>query len=171
MKKFQAEYSENSITYWPTYEAAKVGMIALTVLGTLFIVTSIWALLDNPSKTTASEIVVAFPLVVLVLYLAARYLSRMMYSKIVVSTEGIVYFKDSIARKKQISWSEVLGVYFHQDPWYGRKTCRIFFKKEQAHEPREKDRPNFVLPISSGDEQKLQQLIPNDLWGNNPHWI
>jgi hypothetical protein len=75
MKKFQAEYSENSITYWPTYEAGKVGIIALIVLGTLFIVTSIWALLDNPSKTTALEIVVAFPLVVFVLYLATRYLS------------------------------------------------------------------------------------------------
>ena len=171
MKRFQAEYTENSITYWPTYEAGKVGIIALIVLGTLFIATSIWVLLDNPSKTTALEIVVAFPLVVFVLYLTTRYLSQMMYSKIVVSAEGIVYFKDSVASKKQISWSEVLGVYFHQDPWYGRKTCRIFFKKEQAHEPREKDRPNFVLPISSVDEQKLQQLIPNDLWGNNPHWI
>ena len=100
MKKFQAEYSENSITYWPTYEAGKVGIIALIVLGTLFIVTSIWALLDNPSKTTALEIVVAFPLVVFVLYLTTRYLSQMMYSKIVVSAEGIVYFKDSVASKK-----------------------------------------------------------------------
>ena len=48
MKKIQAEYFENSITYWPTYE---VRIIALIVLGTLFIATSIWVLLDNPSKT------------------------------------------------------------------------------------------------------------------------
>lgn len=171
MKKFQAEYSENSITYWPTYEAGKIGIIALMVLGTLFIATSIWVLLDNPSKETALETVVAFPLVVLVLYFATRYLTRMMYSKIVVSTEGIVCFKGSVASKKQISWSEVSAVYFHQDPWYGRQSCRIFFKKDQFQESCEKDRPDFVLPISSVDEQKLQQLIPAYLWNNNPHWI
>ena len=171
MKKFQTEYSENSITYWPTYEAAKVGMIALIVLGTLFIATSIWVLLDNPSKTTALEIVVAFPLVVFVLYLTTRYLSRMMYSKIVVSTEGIVYFKNSVTIKKQISWSEVSAVYFSQDLWYGRQSCRIFFNKEQSQQCCEKDSPDFVLPISSVDEQKLQQLIPDYLWKNNPHWI
>ena len=94
-----------------------------------------------------------------------------MYTKIVVSTEGIVLFKNNVAIEKQISWCEVSAVYFSQDPWYGRKLCRIFFNKEQSHELREKDKCDFVLPISSVDEQKLQQLIPNYLWENNPHWI
>ena len=76
-----------------------------------------------------------------------------------------------IAIEKQINWDEVSVVYFSQDPWYGTKSCRIFFNKEQPHEPREKDKCDFVLPISSVDEQKLQQLIPNYLWKNNPHWI
>ena len=32
MKRFQTEYSENSITYWPFYEAGKIGIIYL-ILG------------------------------------------------------------------------------------------------------------------------------------------
>jgi len=171
MKRFQAEYSENSITYWPIYEAGKIGKIFLFMLGALLIATFILILLNNPSSATFWGIMVILPLVVAALYYALSYISRTMYTKIVVSTEGIVFFKNNNAIEQQRCRGEVSAVYFSQDPWYGRKTCRIFFKKEQVHEPCEKDRPNFVLPISSVDEQKLQKLIPNDLWGNNPHWI
>ena len=171
MKRFQAEYSETSITYWPIYEAGKIGRIFLVALGTLFVTTSILILLDNPSTGTFWGILVIFPLVVAALYYAFSYISRTMYTKIVVSTEGIVFFKNNIAIEKQISWDEVSAVYFSQDPWYGKKSCRIFFNKEQPHEPREKYQCDFALTISSVDEQKLQQLIPNYLWKNNPHWI
>ena len=171
MKRFQAEYSENSITYWPTYEAGKVGIIALIVVGSLFIATSIWVLLDNPSRITALEILVAFPLVVFALYCAGRYLSRVMYTKIVVSKEGIVYFKNNTAIEKQISWDEVSAVFFSQDPWYGRKICKIFFDKAPSQELNEKDKCDFVFPVSSVDEQKLLHVIPKYLWKNNPHWI
>ncbi len=50
MKRFRTQYSENSITYWPSYEAGVIGIIFLVVLGTLFVTTAIWTLLDNPSK-------------------------------------------------------------------------------------------------------------------------
>ena len=171
MKRFQAESSENSITYWPFYEAGKIGRIFLVVLGTLFITTFILILLDNPSSTTFWGTLVIFPLVVAALYYAFSYISRTMYTKIVVSTAGIVFFKNNNAIEKQICWGEVSAVYFSQDPWYGRKSCRIFFNKEQPHDPSEKDKCDFALPISSVDEQKLQQLIPNYLWKKNPHWI
>ena len=92
MKRFQAEYSETSITYWPIYEAGKIGRIFLVVLGTLFITTSILILLDNPLSATFWGILVIFPLVVAALYYAFSYISRTMYTKIVVSTEGIVFF-------------------------------------------------------------------------------
>ena len=171
MKRFQAEYSENSITYWPTYEAGVIGSIFLVVLGSLFIATSIWVLLDNPSRTIALEILVAFLLVVFALYCAGRYLSRVMHTKIVVSKEGIVYFQNNTAIEKQISWDEVSAVCFCQDPWYGRKSYRIYFDKTPSQELHEKDKCDFVLPVSSVDEQKLLQLITKYLWKNNPHWI
>jgi hypothetical protein len=141
------------------------------VLGTLFITTSILILLDNPLSATFWGTLVIFPLVVAALYYAFSYIFRTMYTKIVVSTEGIVFFENNNAIEKQICWGEVSAVYFSQDPWYGRKSCRIFLNKEQPHEPSEKDKCDFALPISSVDEQKLQQLIPNYLWKNNPHWI
>lgn len=50
MKRFEAKYSENSITYWPYYESGKVGIIYLTLIGTLFVGAAIWTLLDNPSR-------------------------------------------------------------------------------------------------------------------------
>jgi len=171
MKRFQAEYSENSITYWPIYEAGKIGKIFLFMLGALLIATVILILLNNPSSAIFWGIMVILPLVVAALYYALSYISRTMYTKIVVSTEGIVFFKNNNAIEQQICWGEVSAVYFSQDPWYGRKSCRILINKEQPQEPIEKDKCDFVLPISSVDEQKLQQLIPNYLWKNNPHWI
>ena len=168
MKRFQTEYSENSITYWPAYEAGKIGMIFLVVLGTLFIATSIWALLDNPSRKTSLEILVAFPLVVVALCSAFSFVFRTMHTKIVVSKEGIGCFKSIVAVEKQISWKEVSAVYFSQDPWYGRKSCRIYFYKSLSPKLHEKDTCDFVLPVASVDEQKLLQLIPNHLWKNNP---
>ena len=127
MKRFQAEYSENSITYWPIYEAGIIGRIFLVVLGTLFITTFIMILLDNPSSATFWGILVIFPLVIAALYYAFSYISRTMYTKIVVSTEGIVFFKNNDAIEKQICWSEVSAVYFSLDPWYGRTSCRLVF--------------------------------------------
>ena len=129
MKRFQAEYSENSITYWPAYEAGKIGIIFFVVIGTLFIATSIWTLLDNPSRKTYLGILVAFPLVVVALCSVFSLILRTMHTKIVVSKEGIGYFKSNVAIEKQISWKEVSAIYFSQDLWYGNKSCRIVFNK------------------------------------------
>lgn len=168
MKRFQAEYSENSITYWPAYEAGKIGIIFFVVIGTLFIATSIWTLLDNPSRKTYLGILVAFPLVVVALCSVFSLILRTMHTKIVVSKEGIGYFKSNVAIEKQISWKEVSAIYFSQDLWYGNKSCRIVFNKSLSPKLHEKDICDFVLPVSSVDEQKLLQLIPNHLWKNNP---
>lgn len=168
MKRFQTEYSENSITYWPAYEAGKIGIVFLIVLGTLFIATAIWTLLDNPSRETQLETQVALPIVVFVLCVVLRYAYRTMHKKIVVSNAGITYFKNNVAAEKQIGWKDIEAVYFSQELWYGRKSCRIFFKKITSQRPWEKDKCDFVLPVHSGDEQKLLQLIPNHLWKNNP---
>ena len=168
MKYFQTEYSENSITYWPAYEAGKNGMIFFIVLGSLFITASIWVLLDNPSKNTYLEILVALPLVVFALCAVCSYIFRIMRTKIVVSREGIGYFENNHAKKRQINWKEVSAVYFSQDPWYGRKSCRIFFITASSLKPSENGPCNFVLPVASVDKQKLLQLIPNYLWKNNP---
>lgn len=168
MKRFQTEYSENSITYWPAYEAGKIGIIFLSVLGTLFIATAIWILFDNPSRETQLETQVALPIVVFVLCIVLRYTYRTMHTKIVISKAGIAYFKNNVAIEKRINWEEVSAVYFSQDPWYGRKSCRIFFKKISSQRPRELDKCDFVLPVYSVNEQKLLQLIPKSLWINNP---
>ena len=168
MKRFQTEYSENSITYWPFYEAGKIGIISLVVLGTLFVTTAIWTLLDNPSRETRLETQVALPIVVLVLCVVLRYIYRTMHKKIVISNTGIVYFRNNVAVEKQIGWKDIEAVYFSQDLWYGRKSCRIFFKKQSSQIPREIDKCDFALPVNSVDEQKLLQLIPRYLWKNNP---
>ena len=85
MKRFPTEYSEKSITYWPAYEAGKIGIIFLVVLGTLFVTTAIWTLIDNPSRETQLETQVALPIVVFVLYVMLRYTYRTMHKKIVIS--------------------------------------------------------------------------------------
>ena len=168
MKRFQTEYSENSITYWPFYEAGKIGIISLVVLGTLFVTTAIWTLLDNPSRETRLETQVALPIVALVLCVVLRYIYRTMHKKIVISNTGIVYFRNNVAVEKQIGWEDIEAVYFSQELWYGRKSCRIFFKKASSQRPREIDKCDFVLPVYYVDEQKLLQLIPKCLWANNP---
>ena len=168
MKRFQTEYSENSITYWPFYEAGKIGIISLVVLGTLFVTTAIWPLLDNPSRETRLETQVALPIVVLVLCVVLRYIYRTMHKKIVISNTGIVYFRNNVAVEKQIEWEDVESVYFAQDSWYGRKSFRIFLKKISFQSPRKIDKCDFVIPVNSVDEQKLLQLIPKGLWANNP---
>ena len=112
MKRFQTEYSENSITYWPSYEAGKIGIISLIVLGTLFVTTAIWTLLDNPSRETRLETQVALPIVFLVLCVVLRYTYRTMHKKIVISNTGIVYFRNNVAVEKQIEWEDVESVYF-----------------------------------------------------------
>ena len=170
MKRFQTEYSENSITYWPAYEAGKIGIIFLVVLGTLFVTTAIWTLIDNPSRETQLETQVALPIVVFVLCVMLRYTYRTMHKKIVISNTGIAYFKNNVAAEQQIEWKDVEAVYFCQDPWYGRKSCRIFFSKTSSPKIHKKDACDFVLPVASVDEQKLLQLIPNHLRKNNPWW-
>ena len=171
MKRLRTQYSENSITYWPSYEAGVIGIIFLVVLGTLFVTTAIWTLLDNPSRDALLETLVALPIVVLVLYAALRYTNRTMYKRIVVSTTGIVYFRNNIAVEKQISWDDIEAVYFNQELWYGRKSCRIYFKKISSQGVCENDKCDFVLPVHAVDEQKFLQLIPKHLWANTPWYI
>ncbi len=168
MKKFQTEYSENRITYWPSYEGGRIGIILFFVVGTLFIATSIWTLSDNPSRETRLEIQVALPIVVVALCAVFCFILRTMHTKIVVSNAGIEYFKNNDATEKRINWEDVSAVYFSQELWYGRKSCRIFLHKTLTQKPYEKDKCDFVLPVCSVDEQKLLQLIPDNLWKNNP---
>ena len=163
MKRFQTEYSENSITYWPAYEVGKIGLIYFIVLGILLLTTFIWILLDNPSRETQLFALVALPIVVFVLLVVFRYTYRTMYKKIVVSNTGIEYFKNNVAAKKQIRWEDIEAVYFSQDPWYGRKSYRIIFKKEISQSPRKGDKCDFAIPVDAIDEQKLLQFIPRHL--------
>lgn len=168
MKKFQTEYSENSITYSPAYEAGRVGTIMVLVLGSLFIATSIWTLLDNPSGETHLEIQVALPVVMVILCFILGFIFRTMRTKIIVSNKGIECFKNNVVAEKQIIWENVSAVYFCQELWYGRKSCKIFFKNTTHSEPNKKDKCDFVLPVCSVDEQKLLQFIPVHLWENKP---
>lgn len=168
MNRFQTEYSENSITYWPSYEAGKIGIIFLIVLGTLFVTTAIWTLLDNPSRETQLETWVALPIVVFVLCVVFRYTYRTMNKKIVISNTGIVYFRNNVTVEIQIGWNDIDAVYFSQELWYGRRSCSIFLKKISSQSPCENDKCDLVLPVYSVDEQKLLQLIPKCLWANNP---
>ncbi len=164
MKRFQAEYSENSITYSPTYEAGRIGMIFLSVIGTLFIATAICILLDHSTNGTKLAMLVVLPIAATILYVALRYLYQVMHIKIVVSNTGIIYYANKNAEEKQIWWKDVEEVYFSQDPWYGRKSCRIFYSKAQTQ-----NAPcDFVLPVYDVDEQNLLQLIPSHLWKNRP---
>lgn len=168
MKRFQTEYSENSITYWPVYEAGRTGILFFIVLGTLFVATSIWVLLDNPSRGTRLGTLAALSIVAVALYAIIRLISRVMDTKIIVSTKGIVCFKGDASIEEQISWENVSAVYFAQDSWYGRKSCRIHLKKASSSELHINDPCDFVLPVSSVDEKKLLQFVPSHLWKNDP---
>lgn len=171
MKQLQAEYSDNSITYWPTYEAGKIGRVFLVVSCILFVATSLCLALGNSTRATRLGILLVFPFVMTTFYYALSYVSRIMHMKIVVSSEGIAHFKSKTTIEKQIGWEDVTAVYFFQDPWYGRKSCRIYLKKAQSPRISEKDKCDYVLPVNSVDERKLLRLIPSCLWKNNPQWI
>ena len=168
MKRFQSEYSENRVTYWPYYEVGKIGIISLIVLGTLFVTTAIWTLLDNPSREMRLETQVALLIVFLVLCVVLRYTYRTMHKKIVVSTQGIVWFRNNVAIEKHVGWNDIEAIYFRQELWYGRRSCRIFLKKISPQSQHENDKGYLTLPVSSVDEKKLLQLIPKCLWANNP---
>ncbi len=167
MKRFKTEYSEKSITYWPTYEAGKIGIVFSSIIGTIFVATAIWTLLDNPSHGTQVITSVAIPVVVLVLCVVLRYLYRTVHIKIVVSDIGITYFKNNIPEEK-FEWNDIDAIYFYRDPWYGRKSCRILLKKGSSPKRNKKNACDFVLPVYSVDEQKLLQLIPHHLQKNDP---
>ena len=166
MKRGQAIYSEGKITYWPAYEAGKIGLIFLGGTGALFTATSLWILLDDPSRGTQRTILVLFPLIFVALYVAICFVLRAMRTKIVISKEGIEYFKNMDTIDKQIDWKDVGAVSFTQELWYGRKACQIFLSKAKAQSSRKKDECDFLLPVQSVDEQTLLQLIPEHLWKN-----
>lgn len=70
MKRFKTEYSENSITYWPAYEAGIMAIIFVVVLGTACVVTAICILLDNTSRGTqlATQIALSISVLCCMLY-------------------------------------------------------------------------------------------------------
>lgn len=168
MKKIQAKYSENSIIYWPSYAAGRIGIIYLGVVGIPFIATLIWTLLDNPSNEARLETQMALPLVVIALCTVFSLIYRKMHTKIIVSSTGIEYFKNDNVAEKKIKWEDVSAIYFKQELWYGRKTCRIFLKNSGSLTFGKNNKCDFVLPVYSVDEQKLLQLIPDYLWKNHP---
>lgn len=168
MKRIQSEYSENGITYWPSYEAGRIGLIFFSVLGTLFIATSILALLDNPSRETRSGILIALPIVVIALCATLRFVYRAMQIKFVVSDAGIAYFENTAVPKTQISWEDVTGIYFEQELWHGRKSCKIILNEALYPAHLTKDGCVFILPVYSVDTQILLKFIPNHLWKNHP---
>ena len=170
MKRFKTEYSESSITYWPTYEAGIIGIIFFVVLETAYVVTAICILLDNTSRGPRLATLFTLPISVCVLYVVLCYIYRTMHMKITVSAAEITYMKNNVAEEEKIEWSDVETVCFYQDPWHGRKSCRIFLNEESSKKCDKKDACDFVLPVASVDEQKLLQLIPNHLWKNNPWW-
>ena len=171
MKRFQTEYSENSITYWPTYKAGKIGRIFCVVLSVVYITTSIWIVFGNSTRATRLGVLLVSPFVIAAFHYAFSFISRTMYVKIVVSIEGIMHFKNKTTIEKQIKWEEVSSVYFCQDPWYGRKSCRIYSNEMQSPKLDKKHTCDYILPVHSVDEQKLLRLIPSYLWKNKPHWI
>ena len=168
MEKIETEYSDTRIIYWPSYEAGKIGIVFFSVLGAMFIAISLWTLLDNITIGTQLEIIVAIPVVVIAWWISCKFILRKMYVKIVVSNTGIVYSNNYTKEEKQISWGEISAVYFSQEHWHGRKSCRIYLKKAAPQPPREKESCDFVLPVASVDEKKFLQFIPNYLWTNDP---
>ena len=162
MKQYQTNRSEDSITYQPALGAAKAVLVLLSVMEIIFVATTIWILSDNTAGSTRLGLLVAFPFVVAALSAAIVFIARRMRIKIVISTEGIEYYSSNGDLQTQIDWSEVSGVYFHQDPWRGMRSCRIFLQKQAT------DANGLNIPVAAVDEGKLVQLIPNHLWQNKP---
>lgn len=167
-KRFQSEYSKNSITYCPAYEAGRIGIIFFSILGTLALATSVWTLLDNPSRETRLGILAVLPIIVIALCATLRYIYRAMQIKFVVSDKGIARFKNDTVLEIQIRWEDVTAIYFEQELWHGRKSCRIVLNEALHPGLHEKDGCVFILPVYSVDEQKLQKFIPDYLWRNHP---
>ena len=170
MKRFEAQYSENSITYWPYYESGKVGIIYLTLIGTLFVGAAIWMLLDNLSRETRIETQISLPTVLLLLCVAFYYIYRTMHVKIVVSDTGIKVFGKGVTIKKQIDWKDIQAVYFSQG-LYGRASLRLFVNKPPSQSYDKNNKCDFAISINSVDEKKLLQLVPKRLWANKPMFI
>jgi len=169
MKKNMTVYSDNSITYWPFYEAGRIGVIYFLVIGIIFIAISLQTLSDNISKGTRLCIIVVIPVVVIALLVICSFIFRAMHKKIVVSNTGVEYSNKYTKSENKICWEEVSAVCFTQEHWYGRKSCKIFLKKKTFQKPQKNDKYDILLPVNSVDEQKLLQFIPEYLWKNNPY--
>ena len=169
MRQFEANCTDSSITYWPSYEAGKIGVIALSLLEVTLIADLLWALADKITVETRFGIIATVLISAAFYFLLCRFLIRRKYDQYVVSYVGIQYSNKYTKDIRQINWEDVSAVCFAQDRWFGRKSCRIHINKSFSA-----DRPcDFILPVHSVNEQNLLQFIPDSLRKNNPYneWI
>ena len=167
MKRNETVYTNTSIEYWPSYEAGKIGIIYLSVLEAVFVAVSLWILLDGVLSTMHVMIFLAVVLSAVVYLTLLWFTRRMMVNRIKVTNIGIEIYS-YLELRKSIRWENVSVVLFHTDAWYGKKSCRIYLKRNNQIIPRNADPCDIVLPVFSVDEKKLLQLIPESLWKNNP---
>lgn len=171
MKQSRTKYTEESVTYFPCYEAGKLGIIATTILGILAIAVFLLVLFGNYTSETVLFVMIASPLVILMLVLMLVGLIHQMRMKIVVSTDGIELFHGGNTPQKQVAWEDVSGVYFHKDGWYGREVCRIFLKSTFSLCSAGSSKCDFILPLYGAVLENILLLIPRHLWKNDPKYI
>lgn len=172
MTRFDVEYSSDSITYFPSYDGGKYGIIFFSILGVMFISTALWTLFDNSTNETRLEAIIALPIVIVLLCSLCRFLFITMHNKIVISNISIVQSNRYTAKETIIHWEDVSGVYFREEHWHGtRRLCDIHLKAPAAHAHNAHKRKNssvFTLPVCFGDERKIIQFIPKGIWLNTP---
>lgn len=169
MRKHSNRIFENRIEFWPYYEAGMAGSIVLIVIGTLYVATAIWILLEETAtRETRLLTQVVLPIAVVALSVALRWIIHLMHTKIVVSNIGIEFFVNETVTQNCINWEDVAEVYFYQDNWYGTRACRIFLKKTISQKSTKAKKCDFAFSVCSVDEGKLLQFIPDYLWKNKP---
>ena len=164
-------YSDNGITYWPCYAAGKALIILSSVCAVVFLLISLWTLLGNATAETQWKILISIPIVGIIWCMAYKISLRTMYTKIFISNTGVVYSNNRTNSKVQINWDDVIAIYFVQEQWYGRQSCKIYLKNTTCSMPQQNDPCDLVLPVSSVDKQKMLQVIPVHLQKNSPTWF
>jgi len=167
VKHVETEYPD-AISYWPSLEAGKIGFLLVSILGFTFIINALWTLSDATTIGVKIKTIVVVSFAGIGLYMIFRKIYRAMYIQITISVDSIVIENKRTAFYRKISWEDVSEVYFHQENWFGRKTCRIYLKQDKMKEKKDFEASALVLPIFSVDENKLVEIIPKCLWKNHP---
>lgn len=157
MKRHRPIYTEQRLTFWPSYPIDIICICFLLILEFFLAVMTIWEIVEKSIPWLLIFALAGVSALITVVI-------RAMFLKITVTNTGFIYENALTKYKNEVKWDESVAVRFDQEAWRGRKKCTVLLKKES-------DQCRFVIPIDSIEIKRLLDLIPKELWENDPSFL